>query len=259
MSRSSAKARHELRVFGKMRQDTQLDLGIIGHQQRPAGEARNERLADLLAVLGADRDVLEVRIARAEPARRRDDLVERGMNTAVVVDERGKRVEIGILELLKLAVLHDQTRQRMPGGELFEDFGIGAGLALRGLLRRRKLQLLEQDLPQLRAGGDVEGVPGRAVDLGFDGVEAVAELPRKLLEPVRVDPDADALHLGQDADEGPLQVGVEVPQTLGADLGPEDRIEPPGGVGVLSRVFARRGPPRPRPCATGSCLCRSGP
>ena len=94
------------RIVGIMGQNPQLDLRVVGRQERPARAARDERLADLAPVLGPDRDVLEVGVARAEPAGRRHALVERGVDPAVRgMHEPGQRVEIGALELGKLAML----------------------------------------------------------------------------------------------------------------------------------------------------------
>ena len=160
MSRSSANAftsAGSLRVVG---QDAQLDLRIIGRQERPAREAGDERLADLAAVLGAHGDVLQVRVGGAEPARRRDDLVERGVDAAVLVGQGRQGVEVGALELLQLAMLDDQAGQGVRGGEFLQDLDGGARLPLGGLLGRGELQLVEQDLPQLRARADVELAAG---------------------------------------------------------------------------------------------------
>ncbi len=94
------------RIVGIMGQDPQLDLRIIGRQEQPARPARDERLADLAAFLGADRDILQVGVARAQPAGRRDALVERGVDPAVLgMHELGQRVEVRALELGELTML----------------------------------------------------------------------------------------------------------------------------------------------------------
>ena len=46
--------------------EAEFELGIIGGDKNFA-RWRNETLADAFALLGADRDVLEIRIARREP------------------------------------------------------------------------------------------------------------------------------------------------------------------------------------------------
>src|SRR2546430_7658349 len=58
----------EKKITAEVGQQTQLDLRIVGRQQKPPSR-RDERLANFAAVFGADRDVLPVRVAGAEPAR----------------------------------------------------------------------------------------------------------------------------------------------------------------------------------------------
>jgi hypothetical protein len=53
---------------GDVRGEAQLDLRIVGGEDHIAG-LRHEGVADLAAGLGADRDVLEIRVGRATAAR----------------------------------------------------------------------------------------------------------------------------------------------------------------------------------------------
>ena len=63
----------------QVRHDAQLDLRIVGRQQHvPRG--RDEGLADAPALRRADRDVLQVRILRRQPAGRRHRLVIAGVH-----------------------------------------------------------------------------------------------------------------------------------------------------------------------------------
>ena len=55
--------------------DAQLDLAVVGGEEETS-RLRDETLAYLLAVVGAHGDVLQVGIARREPARGRQCLVE---------------------------------------------------------------------------------------------------------------------------------------------------------------------------------------
>ena len=70
-------------VLGQVGHDPHLDLAVVGRQQRGVALADDERLADPAALLGADRDVLQVGVGAGEPAGRRDQLVERGVDAAV--------------------------------------------------------------------------------------------------------------------------------------------------------------------------------
>ena len=68
---------------------------------RGPASAMNAR-ADLAAELGADRDVLQVRIAAAQAAGRRDRLVEAGVHAAGLgIDQLRQRVDVGALQLLQ--------------------------------------------------------------------------------------------------------------------------------------------------------------
>ena len=83
----------------------------------------------------------------------------------------------------------------------------------------------------------LNGPPGELVDLGLDRRHLVGELGRELPQPRDVHRDADPLHPRQDRDQGPFEVGVEVPEPFVPDLRGEDRLDPPGGVGVLAGVL----------------------
>ena len=95
-----------------MGQDAEFDLRVIGREQFPAELAGDERLADLAAVLGANRDVLQVRVARTQAAGRGHDLIERRVNSAVLgMNECGQGVEICPFEFRQAALLDHQARQ----------------------------------------------------------------------------------------------------------------------------------------------------
>ena len=79
--------------------------------------------------------------------------------------------------------------------------------------------------------------PARLVDLRLDGRHPLGEFRRELSQPPHVDRDAGPLHPCQDRDQRPFEIGVEVPEALGADLGGQDLLDPPGGVGVLAGVL----------------------
>ena len=60
--------------------------------------------------LRADGDVLQVRIGRRQPSRRRDGLIERRVHAAVAADELRQRVDVRALQLVQLAMLQDELR-----------------------------------------------------------------------------------------------------------------------------------------------------
>ena len=126
----------------------------------------DECAPDLAAKLGADRDVLQVRIRAAQTSGRRDRLVEAGMHAAGLrVDHHRQRVDVRALQLVQRAPLEDEPRQFVRERQLLEHFGGRRKRArLAGFLRRRQIELLEQDSPELLRRVDVEFLAGQLVD-----------------------------------------------------------------------------------------------
>ena len=81
MSAPSRNASTSTGSLGQVREHAELDLRVVGRDQHVAGVG-DERAADLAAELGADRDVLQVRIAAAQAAGGGDRLVEAGVHAA---------------------------------------------------------------------------------------------------------------------------------------------------------------------------------
>ena len=129
--------------------------------------ACDEGAPDLAAERCPDRDVLQVGVAAAQPAGRRDRLVERGVHaTRVRPDQSGQGVDIRALQLLDRPPFHDQTWQRMVRRQLLEYVrrgGWGAGLP--GLLPCGQRQLVEENGRQLSRRVDVERFAREAEDL----------------------------------------------------------------------------------------------
>ena len=75
-------------LAGDVGEHAQLDLGVVDREQDVAGLG-DEAGADLAARLGADRDVLQVRVDRGQPAGGGGDLQERRVQPAVVADPGG--------------------------------------------------------------------------------------------------------------------------------------------------------------------------
>ena len=170
MSRSLLEGPAKRRIGRVMSQDAQLDLRVVGRRAAAIpGRSGDERLADLAALLGAHRDVLEIGVARAEPAGRRDALIERRVDSPVVgMHELGQSVQVRALELRELAMLDQERGEGVLEGELLEHVLRRALLAARGLLQRRQLELVEEHLAELGPRIDVEGAAGHGIDLGFD-------------------------------------------------------------------------------------------
>ncbi len=75
----------QTRVAGEVREQPQLDLAVVGRQEAPA-LLRDEGTSDLAALFRADRDVLEVGIARGQPTGGRARLVERRVDPTRLAD-----------------------------------------------------------------------------------------------------------------------------------------------------------------------------
>ena len=89
MSSPRRKAFNQDRIFGKMRQDAQLDLRIIGGEDQIALSA-DEGGANFAAEFGADGNILQIWIRRAEAAGGSAGLVETRMEAARARDRSGR-------------------------------------------------------------------------------------------------------------------------------------------------------------------------
>ena len=111
MSTPSAKACLQLRDVGDMGEHAQLDLAVVGRDQLVA-LVGDEGGADLAAFRGADRDVLQVRLGRGQPAGRGRGQRVGGVDAlGVGMDVAGQRVGIGRFQLGELAPVDDLARQ----------------------------------------------------------------------------------------------------------------------------------------------------
>ncbi len=169
---------------GDMGKDAQFDLGIVEADEEAAFRG-HESLTDAAAFLGADGDVLQVRVGRGEaPGVGPGDRVG-GVDAARIgVDRLLQGVGVGRFELGDLAPVEDPRRQFRPlrvavfqRGDVFQDVGAGAigpGLAL---LAAGNLQAVEEDLAQLLGGAHVEL-------LARDGLDFLLQLHELLREDI---------------------------------------------------------------------------
>ena len=149
-------------------QDAQLDLRVVGRDQEVA-VLGHEGLADLAALLGADRDVLQVGVVGGQAAGRGGGQAVAGVDAAGVgVDLLDQRVGVGAGQLLQLAPVEDHARQLVAGQrQLLQHLdagGVGAGLGLAA--GAAEAQLVEQHFAQLLGRAEVEAAAGELVGLG---------------------------------------------------------------------------------------------
>ncbi|CRI63432.1 hypothetical protein THIOKS11320081 [Thiocapsa sp. KS1] len=232
--------REQTLVAREMRHDPQLDLRVVGGEQE-VSRLGDEGAADPATLVGADRDVLQIRVAGGEPAGRGHGLMVRGMDPAGVrVDHLTQLVGVGGFQLREAAVLQDQIRQRMAvGGELFEHRLRGGGCAGRCLGDHRQSQFLEEDGPDLLGRAHVETPPGRLVGPDLDLLDALGKLSALHGEQIRIDPHAVALHAREDGDQGDLDLPVECGHARDAfQPGPECAMQAQGHVRVFGGVVS---------------------
>ncbi len=226
------------RVLGEVREHAQLDLRIIAGEQHAAGIG-DERASNLAPELGANRDVLHVRIARREAPGRGDRLIIRGVQaTGLGIDRGGKRLDIRAHELGEHAVLEDLARDRVELRQLLEHVGVGREAGLR-LARLGQRELLEQQLLELLRRADVDGVTGELVDLAFERLQAASDVGAEGAQVSNVQADAVELHDPEHARERNLEV-AEQPVELFLDHARQQQVrQPQRRIGVLGGVVGR--------------------
>jgi hypothetical protein len=136
----------QLGHVGHIGGEPQFDLTVIRRQQQIAGLG-DEGAADATALLGADRDVLEVGVVRRKPSGRRDGERVGGVHPpAVAVDFFAQCIGIGRFELAELAPFEDMTGHLVQRRELLEDRSVGAVGAGLALLATGQAEFLEQHI-----------------------------------------------------------------------------------------------------------------
>ena len=224
----------ESRVVREMGEDAQLDLRVVGDQEH-APFVRDERLPDRTALLGPDRDVLQVRLFLREPAGRCSHLVEPAPNPAVLVDQAKQCLDVGAAQLLQLAVQQEVSDDLVFVTKLLEHRRVRRGCTLRCLLQNRKPEAIEQDLAELQRRVHVEGPAGCIMDQRLELRETFAEPVTEIGQEPHVDTDAGHLHPRQDRNQRKLHVLVEPDRATRRQLFRQrlnqalDRNRPPGG------------------------------
>ena len=215
----------------------------------------DERRADLAAEVGPDRDRLQVRIRRREPARGGDGLVERRVEPAVPLrDQRRQRQQIGVEQLRVLAPLLDHRHDLVLGADPAQDAAVGrvAGLALAA---RLEAELLEQDPRHLLRRAEHELLAGEVGRERLELLDPVLEPRRDLAHAVGVDLDAGVLHRREHGGERQLDVLVEL-QRAALDEALAHRRRRAGGA---PRRAGRGSPSSPRRTAPARARARTRP
>ena len=154
--------------FSKVRQHTKLDLRVVRRDEHEPG-IRDERAPDFSPEVGADRNVLQVPVAAAQPAGRGHGLVERRMHARCSrVHELRQGVDVRALQFHQRAPLEDQLRKLVCERQILEHVDRGRRhLGLARPLGGWELQLVEQDDRELLRRVDVERFSSQLEDFAL--------------------------------------------------------------------------------------------
>ena len=181
----------QLRDIGHMGQHAQFDLAVVGADQLRSGR-RHEGGADLAALLGAHRDVLQIGFGRGETARGGCRHRVAGVDAAGLrVDVARQRVGIGRAQLGQLPPVEHAPRQfHALAGEILQRVGVGRPGAGGRLASAGQAHAAIEHVAQLLGRADVEALARQIVDLRLDRRRRRGELVREPLQHVGVDDDA---------------------------------------------------------------------
>ncbi len=226
------------RVLAQRRHHAQLHLAVVRAQQHPARLAGHKGLPYLPPVRAADRDVLQVRIARRHAPRGRHELVKRRVDAARgAVHLVRQRVHIGVLQLRHLAVVQDVLDDRVRAGQREQHLLIGLVLAGGRLLRLvQQAQLVKEHLPELLRAVQVEGHARALLDalvqLARALFQSLADLPQHL----HIHLHAGMLHAREHRQQRRLDLIKHLLRAHRRQLRAQLRRELPGHIRVLRRV-----------------------
>ena len=244
MSAPAGEGVAEVLVARDVGEDPELDLRVVGGDQGHVGAAGHERPPDPPAERRPDRDVLEVRVGRRQPAGRGDGLVEGRVEPPVRGDEGRQRLDVGRAELGVGPPLEQALDHRVGRPELLEDRRVGRVAGLRPLALRQ-VELEEQDLLELLRAAEVELVADAGVDLPLEPLDLGPELDVERGQRVAVEGDPDGLHPGQHRDERQLDLAeqpVEASRARGRPPAARARRSPTAPRGRPGRTAAARPP-----------------
>ena len=205
-------------VLGEVRHDPHLDLAVVGGHQALEARADHEPLADPAALLGADRDVLQVGVGRGEPPGGRDQLVERGVDPAVGGDGLEQPLD-GLPQPAHVAVPQQVGEERVLGLDEQRGQGVGVGgVAGLGPLGLRHAELVEEHHLQLLGRAEVDLLADHRERVVGGPLHLAGEVRLEGLEVVEVDGDPDLLHAGEAVHQRQLDLGQQPGAAVLLDL-----------------------------------------
>ena len=155
---------HQQRIAAEMREQPQLNLRVVGGKQLGA-RGGDESGANFAAELGADGNVLEIRIDGREPARGRGGGLERGVDARFGIGEQRQSVDIIRFELGEMAVFEDQARNFVVLREQFQHIlRCGNGFSFAAAGRGGQAEIGEEHHAELLGRIDVEALARQLED-----------------------------------------------------------------------------------------------
>ena len=204
-------------VAGDVRQNAQLDLGVIGVHQLLAVPG-HKVATQAAAQLGADGDVLQVRLGGRDAPGAGLGLDKGGVHPTVRRLRRQQAIYVGRQQLGVGAVLQDLVDDRAVRAQAFQRGGVG-GVAAGVFLARRQAQLVKQGFAQLLGAVHVELVAHLSVDILQDAVQLAPQAVAKGADAVGVYRKADTLHVRQHAGQRQLHLIVQFALAAGVQFG----------------------------------------
>ena len=131
-------------ILGNVGQDSQLDLAIVRIHQNTALPG-HEHLADLSTQIRTHGNILDIGICGGQAAGGRHQILESGVDPAILTDHLHQAIGIGGLQLGQHPVVHDSRDNGVLALQLFQHIRIG-GIAGLGFLHRRQPQLVKEKL-----------------------------------------------------------------------------------------------------------------
>ena len=209
---------YQMPVLAQVRHNPQFYLRIVRRHYYPSFAARHEGLAYLLPAFAAYRYVLQIRVRRAETSRRRQGLVETGVNLAVAAGNIAReRFYIGGEQFLGCAEFEYFPYYGMPV------FDREQGLFVRGvvafLFALQQLQLVVQQGRYLFRRGYVQiRIAGHCAYLFLSLLHLFPQTRCKASETVQVHFHAIFLHLGQNPYQRLFYFEIYVAQALASQF-----------------------------------------
>ena len=225
-------------VATEMRHHSKLNLTVVGREEL-AARLRDKRLANLLAVLAPDGDILQVRVARREAASGSNRLVKRCMDMPRTrVDKLWQSIDVCAKEFLQSSVFQNVSHNFVFVLERLEH------LLTRNILSRFRLLCLlhnlhsvEEHLAHLLWRSDVEFHTGKFIDMLLNLLHPGCEHTGSLLQRLRIDSHPIHLHLGKHRHERHLDVPEQILGTILLEFRFQLVLQLKSDVGILGSIF----------------------